>query len=244
MVGTQPAATSSSDILSFLQSESTSLAEHQARLTSFLQSKRIPIGSTPRSLRKEEDSSKKGVRIALSTKKNELQCRISLDKAPIGRKCIAPCGCAGTQEWIQFSELNRLRRKEPSQWRVCQTCQQAFDYSMIAQHGGVTGNIVSALLDNVKALRIGAALSFLFFSFIFSLGSLTMRFATSRFFWQLYPRWSKIVHLPLVLKIWGGKVLMQYLTTFYLSIENKALERLAELETQIIEPRLPLIEQD
>ena len=98
------------------------------------------------------------VEIALSTSKNNYDCRISFDKVlthsliycinylltytfkvPIGHKCIAPCGCTGSGKWIQFSELNRLRRKEPLQWITCQTCQQKFNYNSLMVYGGIQG---------------------------------------------------------------------------------------------------------
>ena len=100
------------------------------------------------------------VEIALSTSKNNYDCRISFDKVtysftftnsliysysfkvPIGQKCIAPCGCTGSGKWIQFSELNRLRRKEPLQWITCQTCQQKFNYNSLIVYGGIQGDIL------------------------------------------------------------------------------------------------------
>ena len=30
--------------------------------------------------------------------------------------------CSGSSQWIQFTELNRLRRKDPDQWKICQVC--------------------------------------------------------------------------------------------------------------------------
>jgi hypothetical protein len=125
---------------------------------------------------------------------------------PVGSKCIAPCGCTGSQQWIQFSVLNRMRRSDPSQWITCQTCQQKFDYSSFITYGGSTGNIISTILDNPNILRgaLGGVTAILCYTF--SLGNLLMKFSLSRFFWQYYPQWSRILNLPLVLKFWGGKV--------------------------------------
>lgn len=226
-------------VLQYLQSESIALSSAQQAVQAFLQSKKIPVGGLPRSLRKDESQSGSKVRIALSTTSNNLECRVALGRAPIGRKCVSPCGCTGSQQWIQFSELNHLRRKEPAQWTKCQTCQQTFDYSMISSHGGVAGNIVSLLLDNVKFLRLSLIGLTFGLGYAFSFNMLAMRFFASRVFWQQYPKWVKIVNLPLVLKFWGGKIVLQYLYSIYLYGEGLLLEQLADLETALIEPNLP-----
>ena len=226
-------------VLQYLQSESSALSSMQQAVQAFLQSKKIPVGGIPRSLRKDEKAGAPKVRIALSTKSNNLECRIALGRAPIGRKCVSPCGCTGSQQWIQFSELNRLRRKEPAQWTKCQTCQQPFDYSVIATHGGVSGNAISLLLDNVNYVRISLLVLTCVGGYVVSANMLLMRFLTSRFFWQQYPKWVKIMNLPLVLKFWGGKIVGQYLWAVYLQGESRLMEMLSDLETTLIEPNLP-----
>ena len=91
---TLPSADAStiSPIISYLQGESSSLATAQHTITSFLRSKKIPIGDAPRSLRpaKESDTDQSKLRIALSRKNNSIECRVALGKAPIGSKLIAP----------------------------------------------------------------------------------------------------------------------------------------------------------
>jgi hypothetical protein len=42
---------------------------------------------------------------------------------------------------VQFSELNRMRRRDPSHWIICQTCLQRFDYDTLQVHGGLGNNI-------------------------------------------------------------------------------------------------------
>lgn len=79
-------------------------------------------------------------------------------------------------------------------------------------------------------------------SVIISLHTWLMRLLTSAALWQTYPRWSRLVHLPLVLKFWGGKLLFQYISSFYLKGEKSVLEYLTEVETAIVEPRLPVTE--
>ena len=173
----------------YLQNEALLLAEAQQQITKFLLSKNIPIKSghltrEERQLKKEEES-KDQVRVCESTEENEVECRISLDRVEIGKKCIAPCGCGGSQRWIQFSEFNRLRRKEPSKWITCQTCQQKFDYSILdGQISDVKVHVISTLLDKPVILRSILGLVFLVLSATFRFDQLMLRLLTSRFFWQ------------------------------------------------------------
>lgn len=115
--------TDKSAISKFLQSELASIATAHNTIHTFLREKRIPIGEQPRSLKatSASDSKQQGkLMVILSEDTNEIECRVALERAPIGSKCIAPCGCTGSQQWIQFAVLNRMRRSEPSQWTTCQ----------------------------------------------------------------------------------------------------------------------------
>lgn len=100
--------------------------------------------------------------------------------------------------------------------------------------------MISSVLDNPKILRLalGGFVALLFYSL--SLGNLLIKFSVSRFFWQLYPKWSRIINLPLVLKFWGGKVLFQYLFERYLFVEKLIAKSMTEIESSIIEERLPV----
>lgn len=123
-------------------------------------------------------------RITVSTFENNIDCRIALGKAPEGSKCVAPCGCTGSQKWVQFSELNRLRRKDPLQWKTCRTCQRKFDYELFTPYGGLKANIIGYALDHRVTIRtIGGVLS-LFVVYASSLPLLVSRILTSHFFWQ------------------------------------------------------------
>lgn len=115
-------ALDNSAITKFLQGELASIATAHNSIHSFLRQKGIPIGDQPRSLRvvPGADTKQKRLMVTLSDETNDIECRVALEKAPIGSKCIAPCGCTGSQQWIQFAVLNRMRRSEPSQWITCQ----------------------------------------------------------------------------------------------------------------------------
>jgi hypothetical protein len=177
-------------VMSYLQQESAAVTSAQHAVQQMLLSKNIPVGLSPlatqalrthRKLKEVEEP----YRIALSTDDNDITCRISLVNVPVGKKCVAPCGCSGSQEWVQFTELNRLRRLDPSQWTVCQTCRKKFDYSSIQMYGGVKGNIISLLLDNMKTVRIAGVLIVAAVYSLLHLNSLVLRFLTSKFFWQM-----------------------------------------------------------
>lgn len=176
-------------VQAYLQNEALALSEAQQQISSFLISKNIPIKSL--SLSRDERkrlaalAEKSKSRVCMSTEENEVECRISLDTVDIGKKCIAPCGCVGSQRWIQFSEFNRLRRKEPSKWVTCQTCQQKFDYSIISKQSvDVKTALLSTMLDKPVIVRSILAVTVMVTSVLFSLDKVILRLITSRFFWQ------------------------------------------------------------
>lgn len=174
---------------SFLQTEMSACVAAQQSIASFLVSKRIPIGGISGSLKKSDierhpDDEVKS-RITISLPDNRIECRIALGRAPLGSKCVAPCGCTGSQKWVQFAELNKLRRKDPSQWQVCPTCQQQFDYSQFALYGGLPANAVGYLLDHKFVLRTALGIAFALVSYIFNFGAIASRVLVSRSLWQM-----------------------------------------------------------
>ena len=224
--------------MNYIERETTILTNSQHTVAEFLRQKNIPLGLNSKhggvalSVRKK-------LLVAVSSLQNPIDCRVTLGKAPIGAKCVAPCGCSGSQKWIQFLVLNKLRRRDPDQWKVCRTCQQPFDYSVVQKYGSVGGNILTLLLDNVALLRI---LSFTLISaLLFATDSYTwlLRLITSQSFWRLYPKWSRVVHFPFVFQLWGGKIALQYLAQAYTACERRALSWLADWESRLVEARLP-----
>lgn len=194
--------------ISFLQAEAAAVAEAQHNILTLLRQLRIPVESSSKSSQNDGiegnvrgGSKRLKLRVAVSTEENNLECRVALGKAPIGSKCIAPCGCTGSAQWIQFCELNRLRRKDPSQWKFCQTCQQPFEYSALTTHGGFKGGIISTMLDNQMLLR-GSILGSSILLGIFSpLKEISLRFLVSGLFWKQVsdevPLYCLNVHLSL-----------------------------------------------
>ena len=207
--------------LAFLQNELAATSAAQQSILKYLtQSHLVPIGMMPRSLshlRKADDENYKiheaKSRIVMSTKDNNIECRIALGRAPLGSKCVSPCGCIGSQKWIQFKELNTLRRKDPAQWTICQTCQQKFEYDIFSSYGtdiyipiftslcfdfikyirfalllysgGLLGNLIGMVLDNTSILRTGLFVLTSIVVYTLSLGDWMMRGLVSRPFWQM-----------------------------------------------------------
>jgi E3 ubiquitin-protein ligase DOA10 len=120
----------------------------------------------------------------MSSDENHLECRVALTRAPVGRKLIAPCGCTGSQEWVLFAELNRLRRRDPSQWLTCQTCQQKYDYSVIQSNCGIYGGLLSAVLDSKWIPRSVLGTIALLMMFILPVKETILRILTCKMLWQ------------------------------------------------------------
>ncbi len=172
--------------MSFLQSEMSSVGSAQQRIVNFLSEKNIRIGQQPTSRTGKKLPSAEDIlsRIAISTKENEIECRISLGKSPVGSKCVAPCGCTGSQKWIQFSQYNKLRRTDPSQWVTCQSCQQPFKHAEFSIYGGLKGSLLANFLENMQFLHVTEVVLLVVISYIFSLREWSMRLLTSKMLWN------------------------------------------------------------
>jgi len=60
-----------------------------------------------------------------------------------------------------------------------------------------------------------------------------------------FPQWSKLTHLPLALKFWVVKILLQFVSEKYAQVErNVLLSYLADLETNLIEENLPVVDKE
>ncbi|RYY84942.1 hypothetical protein EON63_08260, partial [archaeon] len=263
------------DILNYLQREQTAVTMAQSQIVQFLHNKKISIGQEPNMQSSNQSPQGKleslRSRIAISTAEHPIECRITLDTATENSICIAPCGCTGSQKWVQFSVFNKLRRREPKQWKTCQTCRQPYIYDLLQAQSDLEANTLGLLLDHMYIVRAGLLLSALAMSYTLQLPALVQRFLVSRAFWQMvsvyayyacfyvyeyihtykqirtpctyiythththaihtrtpypytysfpypylqYPRWSRITHLQLPLKIWLGRMLVVYVYELY-----------------------------
>jgi hypothetical protein len=170
--------------LQYLQSELATLSAAQQNVGSFLRSKRISIGLPPGSLSATRKIGSALSRIAVSTEENPVECRIALGKAPAGAMCVAPCGCTGSQKWVQFAELNRLRRKEPDQWQVCRTCQQRFEYELFDAYGNLATGVLGFALDHRGIVRGSLMLALGAILPLLSIHRWVARVLTSRALWM------------------------------------------------------------
>jgi hypothetical protein len=246
--------------LQYLQSELATLSAAQQNVGSFLRSKRISIGLPPGSLSATRKIGSALSRIAVSTEENPVECRVALGRAPAGAMCVAPCGCTGSQKWVQFAELNRLRRKEPDQWQVCRTCQQRLEYELFDAYGNLATGVLGFALDHRGIVRGSLMLALGAILPLLSIHLWVARVLTSRALWMKvvavslhpakqiltlpcfpqFPQWSKIVSLPLPLKFWVGKLAVQYLWGRYRRWEAEVLVAgLADMEARMLEERLP-----
>lgn len=84
-------------------------------------------------------------------------------------------------------QLNRLRRKEPSQWRVCQTCQQKFEYADITKNAGVQVwlSILTATLDSPQLLRSGIIIVTMLCGSIVGVHKWLLRLLASKLLWKM-----------------------------------------------------------
>lgn len=179
------------DVRRFLHREQVAVAAAQQRLVDFLRSKKISIGSEPSApteskLSPEESFFKE--RLAVSTKDNPIECRVTLDTAPEGTICVAPCGCSGSQKWIQLSVLNKLRRKDPAKWTICQTCRQPYELSYISAHCDIKASLLGSILDHPATIRLAIAAFAIAVGYLVSLPALAMKFIVSQVFWQAVRR--------------------------------------------------------
>jgi hypothetical protein len=97
--GGESGGVDTSTVLDWLNKESRVLTEHRKNLETYLTRKGIPLGRSilQRNLSSAAIHSNRP-RFAVSTEENDLHCRVSLDKVPIGRVAVAPCRCVGTNE--------------------------------------------------------------------------------------------------------------------------------------------------
>lgn len=229
------------DVLAYLQREQVTVSMVQSALLQKLQSHKIPIGQSPGSLRvSEADPDDIRNRVITSTADNYIECRVTLDRAAVGSKCVAPCACTGSQKWVQFSVLNKLRRKDPRAWVTCPTCRTPYRYDLILAHTGVKANLVSLALDRILYLRLSAFAVLTTTGLALGLHNLLLRFLVSRTFWSQYLNWSKLTHLPFAIKLWLGKLAWVAAVEQYLALEKSLfVDSLADLETRLIEETLP-----
>jgi hypothetical protein len=173
--------------ITFLQQEQSACSNSQQNLLKFLRSHKIPIGSEQGSLRNFLNSARFDRiedRVITSTVEHPVECRITLDNAPAGSKCISPCLCSGSQKWVQFSVINKLRRKDPASWKICQTCRTPYRFDLFTAYSPISASIIGLMLDQMQIIRGLVFMAAAIFSYLIQLPSLLLRYFVSKSFWQ------------------------------------------------------------
>jgi hypothetical protein len=229
-------------IINWLRQQQLEVNVAQSVLVQRLRDFGIPVGLPPgsRQLQEMDEADDIAKRVTVSTRSNPIECRVTLGRTQVGRKCVSPCQCIGSQKWVQFSVLNKLRRKDPQAWITCPTCRTAYRFDLLYSNADVKTSILSAVLDNLTVLRSAMALLLLSAVIWSHFLALIMRFLVSRSLWQKFPQWSKITRLPLAMKIWLGKLAFTFLWDRYIQFEKATIvDALANIETEWLEESLP-----
>jgi hypothetical protein len=178
------------EVSQHLQVEFASLSSIQNNLIQKLRnSHKIPVGQLPGSLRSHQhaDSTSDDItqRVITSTEDHPIECRITLDYAPIGSKCIAPCACTGSQKWVQFSVFNKLRRKDPGSYITCPTCRTPYRYDIfINQVSNLSTHLLSQVLDQMYYVRLVALGIVVISAGILQAPQWILRFLVSETLWK------------------------------------------------------------
>lgn len=92
--------------LLWLQDEARKLTTLRGELEQFLTNKKM---FSENSRREQIENSRDSTEVIVSSNENEVNCRISLDKVPLGRIAVSPCKCIGTNKvriWRPNSGIN------------------------------------------------------------------------------------------------------------------------------------------
>lgn len=183
---------------------------------------------------------KPGLICARSSREHPLHCRVYIEPEE-GSKVVAPCRCKGSQKFISISALNQQRRKEPEKWKCCPTCQAPIDYTMYEQHMGQLYKPLSWILNHRRASRtvLGSIVTAGAWLTLYQLRWLFIRILVSGFVWERYHIFSRIVYIPLPLKILAAQVLRKHLSASFLVLEEHMRDYLTELESGILEQVVP-----
>ena len=165
-------------------------------------------------------------------------CLYSYSTSP-GTLCISPyLPPSPSRDWLTLSTLLRLRRTKPSQlgplWSDKYDLNPWFNRGPLSlyQFGTPGSAIATILLDAANSgnaiTRIPLLRCFVTLSSLFILAALTplsraiealaVGAVTSKTFWRMYPRWSRIYHAPFPLKLY----LAQLAFKGYGALEKKA----------------------
>jgi len=182
---------------------------------------------------------------AMVTVKERKTCLVCFD-AQINTKVIAPLN---STEWITLKLLNQMRRTDPSKvegmWFDKYSILRSWfdpssEYSVL-QHTGVEGFLLHNLLQGSR-LNYVMAMAMIISSIIFLplLEYIVNRFLVSSFVWSSWFSWARFVHAAFPFKFLMGQIVFKMLAVVYFRLVGFVKERLIDLESELLESRLPL----
>ncbi len=189
-------------VLTYLQQEQVACTAAQQSIIQNLRNRKIPIGGDPGTLRKPVHGLSNTIhdRLTTSSEANPIECRVTLNRVSDGTKCVAPCGCTGSQKWMEFSAFNKLRRKDPQQWITCQTCKQPFQYDLFTSYGGTSAALIGFILDYRSLFRGLSVAVVAIAMYIIGVQNWITSLLVSEGFWQMVSanivRFNNIFLLP------------------------------------------------
>lgn len=176
----------SENVINWLRQQQLEVSMAQSNLVQRLRDYGIPVGLPPgsRPLQEKDEADDITKRVTVCTRSNPIECRVALGRAQLGRICVSPCQCTGSQKWVQFSVLNKLRRKDPQTWVTCPTCRTPYRFDLLYSNADAKTSVLSAVLDNLNVLRSAMAIILMSAVVWSHLPAFIMRILVSRAFWQ------------------------------------------------------------
>ena len=197
----------------------------------------------------------KGWECAMSTDEKPKSCLYSFD-APVDTKVVAPIISdedvdedSSRYQWISLSQLNRLRRTDPSKvepmWHGKYAIRQAWfgdmEYSLL-QHVGLKGWAVTTLLDHRVAFKSALISIAALFSIIFmpQIEFLINRFIVSGIFWRTYKTWGRFANAALPFKLLMVQMVWKFIAGRFDALEEIVRNYFIEVECTILEESVPV----
>ena len=185
---------------------------------------------------------------AMSTRSDPKHCLISYEPEP-GSKLVVPTEMVSTDKWITLTELNRLRRNDPSKVNPMWSDRYAIlsswfspdsRYSLL-QHVGPKGVVLSTILDGSRLpLLVFLGLVVAVVQLLPIIEILANRFLVSSFLWTKWLNWYRYVHVGLPMKLLILQIVYSYLAKGFVALVSFIKVKLVDLECKILEETIPL----
>lgn len=185
---------------------------------------------------------------AVSTMGDPKHCLICYEPE-IGSKLIVPMCLDKSDKWITLSELNRLRRNDPSKVEPMWNSQYAIltswfsprsRYSLL-HYVGWKGIVLNSLLVS-STLQVVVVAFFVVGAIMFMpvIQRVVGRFLVSPFLWLRWPSWSRFVHVGLPFKLLVFQVVYNQASLIFKQTFEYIKEKLIDFECQVLEETIPL----